>query len=407
MNMTITISEFYRIFHIPEYKGGGEPLDVYPCANDDFLLCVQGVSVEDFAKYLSKVEASDYELCAKDEVDENVFYSFDSEKYFLRLSYSPRISALRLICGEKKSDIKRKPARTDASVSPAVSQLQLKLGMCYCITLSDGTFLMIDGGLNDTEDEDRLYKYLCDNTPSGNKPLVRAWFMTHTHPDHTRLAVSFMERYCKEVDVLEAVYNFPDYNQITVHRESAEGNARNAAQFSDTVKRCYPEAIHTLCRTGEIIEYPGVRVTTLITHEDVYPIPINSSNHTSSVWRFDFESGKSFMCLADMSTETCELMVRTYSAEYLKADIMQVVHHGLLGGHIDLYRAIDPDICLWPSPKERFLGIWVDPRRVAVGKPTVQFCIGEGGCDYNTWLRDDSIKKREHFHAGETVVLPV
>ena len=113
------------------------------------------------------------------------------------------------------------------------------------------------------------------------------------------------------------------------------------------------------------------------------------------------------MCLADLTTETCERMVRIYSAAYLKADVMQVVHHGLLGGHIDLYRAIDPDICLWPSPKERFLGTWTDPRRVALGKPTVQFCVGEGGCDYNAWLRDDAIKKRAHFHAGETVTIPM
>ena len=285
--------------------------------------------------------------------------------------------------------------------------MQLKLGMCYCITLCDGTFLMIDGGLNDAEDEERLYKFLRDNTPDGEKPTVRAWFMSHTHPDHTRLAVSFMNTYGGEVDVLEAVYNFPDYGKITVHRESAEGNAANAKQFSDTVTEHYPEAAHTLCRTGEPIEYPGVRVTTLMTHEDVYPIPINSSNHTSSVWRFDFDSGRSFMCLADMSGETSELMAMSYSAEYLKADIMQPIHHGLLGGNLELYKAIDPDICLWPSPKERFLGIWTDPRCVAKGKPTVQFCIGEGGCDYNRWLRDDSIKKREHFHAGVTTTLPV
>ena len=403
----MTEKQFYDTFNIPEYKGSGERLEIYPCANENFLLCIQGVSVEDFTKYVSTIEASDYGLCASNEVDKNVFYSFDNEKYFVRLSYAPRISVLRLICGEKKSNFKRKPARKGVAVTPTVSQMQLKVGMCYCITLYDGTFLMIDGGLKDTEDEERLYKYLCDNTPNGNKPLVRAWFMTHTHPDHTRLAESFMERYCKEVDVLEAVYNFPDYNQITVHRESAEGNARNARLFADTVTKCYPEATHTRCHTGEVLRFPGVNVITIMTHEDVYPIPIKSSNHTSSVWRFDFDGSKSFMCLADMTTDTCELMAKSYSAKYLKADIMQVVHHGLLGGHIDLYRAIDPDICLWPSPEKRFLGTWIDPRRVAEGKPTVQYCIGEGGCDYNKWLRDDSIKKREHFHAGVTVTISV
>lgn len=403
----MTEKQFYNTFALPEYRGEGTRLEIYPCANEAALLSVWEVSAEDFSRYLRVIETSPYRLCGSSEVDQNVFYRFTNGKNSLYLSYSPRIGALRLICGAAESAPVRKPALETGTATPSVTQMQLKLGMCYCITLCDGTFLMIDGGLGDAEDEDRLYRFLCDHTPGGGKPIVRAWFMSHTHPDHTKLAVRFMERYFENVDVLEAVYNFPDYEHIAVLRESAEGNAANAKQFSETVTRCYPEAIHTTCRTGEPLEYPGVRVTTLLTHEDVYPIPINSSNHTSSVWRFDFASGRSFMCLADMTTETCELMLKTYSAGYLKADVMQVVHHGLLGGHIDLYRAIDPDICLWPSPKERFLGTWTDPRRVAVGKPTVQFCIGEGGCDYNKWIRDDSIKKRAHYHAGETVTIPV
>ena len=111
--------------------------------------------------------------------------------------------------------------------------------------------------------------------------------------------------------------------------------------------------------------------------------------------------------IAEYAALKSELMARIYSAEFLKAGVMQPIHHGLLGGNLDLYKAIDPDICLWPSPKERFAGTWIDPRRVAEGKPTVQYCIGEGGCDYNTWLRDDNIKKRKHFHAGMTTTIPM
>ena len=403
----MTEKQFYKAFSLPAYKGEGNRLEIYPCAGEAALLSIQGVPAGDFSQYLTALDASSYRLCEKEEADRNVYCRFIGKKHALYLSYSPRIEALRLVGGAKESEPVRMPALKTGTASPSVTQMQLKLGMCYCITLCDGTFLMIDGGLSDAEDEERLYRFLCDHTPGGGKPIVRAWFMTHTHPDHTRIAVNFMDDHYKDVDVLEAVYNFPDFGRITVLRESAEANAANAKQFSDTVTRCYPEAIHTTCRTGIPLEYPGVKVTTLLTHEDVYPIPINSSNHTSSAWRFDFESGKSFTSLGDLSTETSELIAKTYSAGYLKSDILQVVHHGLLGAHIDLYRAIDPDICLWPSPKERFLGTWTDPRRVAVGKPTVQYCIGEGGCDYNAWIRDDSIKKRAHYHAGETVTIPV
>lgn len=393
----------------PPYLGGGERLPAYPCRGGGELLCVQNVAPDEAETYLARVCEAGFRPARESTIDGNRFQWYRVGRETVCLSYLPRVRTLRVVSGlkMKTQDPPEHPPMGKRTVGTAVTQLQLRLGMSYCVTLRDGTFLMIDGGLDDAEDAERLYAFLRAQTPENEKPVVRTWFITHTHPDHTRLAEDFMERYRRDVDLLETVYNFPDFAKIPVLRESAEGNLREVERFEATVRECYPGAAHFDCRAGDVLCYPGVRVTTLMTHEDVYPIPINSSNHTSSVWRFDFESGRSFMCLADLTTETCERLVRTYSAAYLKADVMQVVHHGLLGGHIDLYRAIDPDICLWPSPKERFLGTWTDPRRVAVGKPTVQFCIGEGGCDYNVWLRDDAIKKRAHFHAGETVTIPM
>ena len=403
----MTIKEFYQKFSLPEYSGIGETLEIYPCGSGNFQLCIKNVSDEQAKEYAEQLGQTRYKLYADNSIEQNIFRRYDSEEFSLYLSFMPAISTLRLVCGSKRESPLRRRLPNGDAVSPTVSQIQVCLGMCYCITLCDGTFLMVDGGLSDPKDEERLYEFLCTNTGSRTKPVIRAWFMSHTHPDHTRLAESFMTRYREEVEVLEAIYNFPDFEQIEVLRESAEANANNAKRFASTVKECYPSAVHTACHTGEIIAFPGVRVTTVITHEDIYPTPIVSSNHTSSAWRFDFDSGISFMCLADICTDMCLQLSRTFSSEYLKADIMQVTHHGLLGAHVDLYRAIDPEICLWPSPEERFSGTWTDPRRVALGKPTVQYCIGEGGCDYNVWLRDDSIKKRLHYHAGKTVTLPV
>ena len=403
----MTVNDFFEGFSLPEYKGVGEMLEIYPCGNENYQLCIKNVADEQVSEYLDQLEKTQYSVCEDNSIEKNILQVYISEEYHLYLSYMPDVSTLRLTCGRKKASAVRKEIILCDTVPPTVSQIQIRTGMCYCLTLCDGTFLMIDGGLSDTEDEDRLYDFLCRNAGNGTKPIIRAWFMSHTHPDHTRLAESFMTRYKEEVDVLEAVYNFPDFEKIEVLRESAETNAKNAKCFESTVRECYPRAIHTTCHTGEVIAFSGVRVTTIMTHEDIYPTPINSSNHTSSAWRFDFDSGISFMCLGDIWTEMCVQLSRTFSAEYLKADIMQVTHHGLLGGHIDLYRMIDPEICLWPSPEDRFAGTWTDPRRVALGKPTVQYCIGEGGCDYNAWIKDSSIKERQHYHAGSTVTIPV
>ncbi|MBR7099475.1 MAG: hypothetical protein IKC59_08670 [Clostridia bacterium] len=403
----MTKEAFYQRFRLPPFVNGGDALDIYPCGREEYQLCVKNVDRSAVEEYLGELVRCGFTVSQQRVLCENLFQWLEGPEGFVYVSFMPGISTLRIICGERRTRLPWQDTLKGEQAHPSVTQLGIKLGMCYCILLKDGSFLLIDGGCKDKEDEDTLYRFLRAHTVENKKPVIRAWFMSHTHPDHTDLSEEFMANYFDRVELLAAVYNFPDFEQIEVLHESAENNHRAAMRFESTVKQYYPQAAHVTCHTGEIVELAGVRVTTLMTHEDVYPIPVVSSNHTSCAWRFDFESGVSFMCLGDIWTEMCEQLAKTFTGQYLKADIMQVTHHGLLGGHIDLYRAIDPEICLWPSPQERFEGTWTDPRRVALGKSTVQYCIGEGGCDFNRWLRDPTVKERKHFHAGESVTLPV
>ena len=93
-------------------------------------------------------------------------------------------------------------------------------------------------------------------------------------------------------------------------------------------------------------------------------------------------------------------MLKTYGADVLKSDVMQVIHHGLAGGYKKIYEAVDPDICLWPTHWERFSGNYDGD---GDGKPdSYQYCTDP---DYNQYLRDDSIKEREHYHHSQTTVI--
>ena len=76
---------------------------------------------------------------------------------------------------------------------------------------------------------------------------------------------------------------------------------------------------------------------------------------------------------------------------------MQVAHHGLVGGDKELYQLVDPKICFWPTTEERFLGLKPNQR--------YQWCLGEGGCDYNAYLRDKTIRDRTHYPASKTITI--
>ena len=102
--------------------------------------------------------------------------------------------------------------------------------------------------------------------------------------------------------------------------------------------------------------------------------------------------------LGDCQNEACKRIADRYG-DYVKSDVLQVAHHGLIGGDKRLYQLINPEICFWAVPETRFLGKKLNQR--------YQWCLGEGGCDYNTYLRDTSIRERTHYHGGKTVTINV
>ena len=104
------------------------------------------------------------------------------------------------------------------------------------------------------------------------------------------------------------------------------------------------------------------------------------------------------MILGDCMKRECRQLAHTYG-DYLKSDILQLTHHGLIGGDKELYQLIDPEICFWATRENRFDG--------TAGGQKYQWCLGEGGCDYNTWIRDPKIRVRRHYHQGNTTSISV
>ena len=60
-------------------------------------------------------------------------------------------------------------------------------------------------------------------------------------------------------------------------------------------------------------------------------------------------NNKSILFLADTGVESGEKLLQEQK-EKLKADIVQMAHHGQAGVTEEVYQAIDPKICLWPTP---------------------------------------------------------
>ena len=55
------------------------------------------------------------------------------------------------------------------------------------------------------------------------------------------------------------------------------------------------------------------------------------------------------LILGDCGIQESNKLLKDYTQEELKADICQIAHHGQAGATKDLYKAINPKVCLWPT----------------------------------------------------------
>ena len=75
----------------------------------------------------------------------------------------------------------------------------------------------------------------------------------------------------------------------------------------------------------------------------------NEVNNSSVVLRIE-AADRSLLILGDLGVEGGDRLLATNPSELIKADYVQMAHHGQNGVGKNVYEAIDPDYCLWPTP---------------------------------------------------------
>ncbi len=386
---------------IPTVQTNATLQGVYPSGDGSYHVSFSGAKPTDFDAYRNTLESNGYTLYQSTEMGSSKFATYHKDGNSVQVVSYPAKSTLKVTYGKTGDLPSLTPESTTAIVTPKLTQIAREgaelsypdgaPGMSYIYQLPDGRYIIIDGGPGNLADQGALLKYLEDNNPVSGKPVIAAWFITHAHGDHMQLAYEFLRDY-KDRVVLEAVaYNLPDFKNITITNESASGLGNLASNFQSVVKRSYPEAKTYILRSGQIFYIGAAKVEVLFTHEDFYPQKLNWGNETSSAFRITL-GNKSAMFLGDSEVSNCQYMAAVYGS-YLKSDILQLTHHGFNGGDLGLYQNIDPDICLWAVEATRFNE---DPR-----------CLGESGCGFNAWLRNNEIKQREHYHCSVTTEIPL
>ena len=208
----------------------------------------------------------------------------------------------------------------------------------YVMTTADGKVIVVDGGYR--EDAENLLSYLRGVTGQ-EKPRVDAWFMTHAHGDHIACFTEIMDKHPDALDLGTVYYNFPSAQYCM--REPGYGGAIlefNALlpRFADRVETVYTGDTYDIGEAHiEVLYVPNGEIRSYI-------------NNTSVVFMLTL-GGSRILFLGDAEPAEGERLLALYKGTgKLKADYVQMAHHGQGGVEKDVYEEISPKACFWGTP---------------------------------------------------------
>ena len=337
---------------LPEMAG---TFPTYVDTGDNCRMINYGITGEaKYEAYCAGMEESGFTLYAENKKEENIYRTYVNKYYVATAIYTEYNGVAKTLIEPLNSTAL--PTKAEDNIYTAVNGCDATItqlgqyhaedydttynGMCYIVRLADGSFIIVDAGV-DTSKEDyehRIYKTLQKQAPDPNNIVVAAWIFTHGHGDHIDIFGDFCKSYANKVTVERFIYNMP-----SVEQSGGSGGADKLRNWVDTY---YPDALKTKARPGQVFHIRNAVVEVLYTL-DVFEKTLSDFNNSSIVFTIEVEE-KKMMFLGDYA-DLGDTLLSMYSTESLKSDIVQVAHHGILGTSNELYESIAPDYAFWPG----------------------------------------------------------
>ncbi|MBR2613447.1 MAG: MBL fold metallo-hydrolase, partial [Clostridia bacterium] len=213
---------------------------------------------------------------------------------------------------------------TDATITQVGLGDSIDNGMLYISKMSDGSFIVIDGGISAGYIYDSLVKL------SGQTTGIRiaAWLLTHHHNDHAEGFLATSSKYADRLIVEKVIHCQPRPDQL----RPGEGSDYEA------VKDRIVNGIRNFKATNRSLEqikaHPGMeiyirdaKITVLATIDTIEPRIISNVNNASMVFRMEVGE-KSIIFLGDSEPMQTKAMYAQFGAENFRCDALQLAHHG-------------------------------------------------------------------------------
>jgi beta-lactamase superfamily II metal-dependent hydrolase len=309
---------------------------------------------ESFFAYCTWLEENGYEKKELRYQDDNCFAAYAKADCGVFLSFFAGTAELRIVEEESCLYFSYTDSPRNRVVAPRITQLFLTdYGLSYVIRLSDGRLIVIDGGNAIEPDVENLMNTL-NTEAEGEKPVIAAWIMTHPHGDHFHCFISFMDRYADEVVIEKFLFNFPEADDLEhypklVAQDSRFENSSALAKIPQMLAHIERTGAPTyMTHTGQRYQIGDAACEILSSMDDTIH-SAKSLNAISLMIRMEI-AGQVILWGTDCSFSMAKIPERWGS--YLKADILQIPHHGFQCGEpepeVRGYELINPKVCMLP-----------------------------------------------------------
>ena len=335
---------------------------IYNAGCDTELVIFGETTPDAYSAYLQKLKSAGYTLYAENQITDNHFATYINDAYVINAGYYAYEKAVRVTI-EPRAALPAPESENvyEKKIQPSVAQLGCEFpdsngalvlnGQSDIIQLSDGSYIVIDGGCKRDVEAKMLYDYMYENAPDPRNITIAAWIFTHGHGDHTGGYEIFTKNYASKVKLELLIGNFPDRAVLT------GGGAPSGDRIPSSTSS-YPGSKWIQAHVGQVFYLRDATVEILYTLESYAPGDLAWYNTSSLIFTVEL-AGQTINFLGDASNDSCKIVYDMYG-EYLKADFVQAAHHGngtgssYYSGVTSVYTASAAPIVLWPLGESAF-----------------------------------------------------
>ena len=328
----------------------------YNCNNGAWMRVIGHATPEHLTIAVHAAEDLGFRRFAENELEGNRYITMTRSDAVAHIYYCPSEQTLRLIADPNTTLF-------DPTPKPFVRCCQTKLwqfetdhsfidcGMCFILQNADKSFFLIDSGhYLQPNDHRRIYRFLRERTPWGEKVIIAGWFLSHGHDDHVCQFMEFLRDAYDDV-VIERLY----YNMIDPYGRDShfwkESNKKIAYDFERAAESSGVPIVKL--HSGQRFYVRNLQIDVLCTHEDVYPDSFENYNDSSTVLMIETD-GCRISIPGDAGGFESDVLTRRFSEKTLRCDVMQQAHHGHFGTSADYYRMSGAKVVLIPNTQIKF-----------------------------------------------------